>query len=658
MLHILQLVSALLGFLLFSISAAGQNLVPNGDFDEYDQCPRAENQFNGYVSNWSIPFGETSYFNICDYWNIINFPSRNNSPGNSMITTVRRNSTDNPRTYLRNKLVRPLQPAERVYISFWIYDWGGRYYYSEDYSIYFSDTLVTKQPEGGEKWIDLPAQFNWTGGIITDLAVFVPITGCYDAEGDEEFICLGNFKHPDSMRVDSAHYRATGNLLALDDVKIISEDDIEFSNITHYPGRIFIWDDPYDMNFRVRRLGTSSPFNSMIMPNEVVELEIFLPECGIVDTIELAPEPCEDCFALPSDIDICILDTISMDGLLVEGTEMVIGDRVYQRDEVFRPANDTTYAGIYRSAYCDTIALISVDIKACASCSPNFGNIALCPGARFDVSPYEPFEVRIEGVRVTKDTIISESGVYEIVLSSSRCDTVATFELIIDDCHYCLPGLELDKAEVCVNERLSLEPFLEDGMYIENELGRPCPGDYMLYVRHENCASWMDSIAVKVKVDRECYNYRLRDTICEGDRIMLEEDASLRLELGMKTRFFGGYDQALMLKDSYCPQVTIPKVVTVFECEECKYAIPNVFSPNSDGVNDIFSISVNCSVMEFEAEIYDRWGKLLYRSRDPHHIWNGRNASVGAYVYRIKMELFNGREVENIIEAGEISLVR
>ena len=69
-------------------------------------------------------------------------------------------------------------------------------------------------------------------------------------------------------------------------------------------------------------------------------------------------------------------------------------------------------------------------------------------------------------------------------------------------------------------------------------------------------------------------------------------------------------------------------------------------------------MSVNCSVMDFEAAIYDRWGNLIYRSRDPRRIWNGGDASIGTYVYRIQMQLFNGRALESIYETGTLTLVR
>jgi gliding motility-associated-like protein len=160
-----------------------------------------------------------------------------------------------------------------------------------------------------------------------------------------------------------------------------------------------------------------------------------------------------------------------------------------------------------------------------------------------------------------------------------------------------------------------------------------------------------------VIADRDCYSFSLNDSLCEGESVVLESDASLQVELSEQFEFNGGYKQKLLFTDVNCPQISFEEAVTIFNCKECRYAIPNIFSPNRDGVNDIFSISVNCPLAQFEAEIYDRWGSLLYRSKDPNRIWNGTGAQSGTYVYRIRMQLFNGRSVESIIETGTITLV-
>ncbi|MEM0996795.1 MAG: choice-of-anchor L domain-containing protein [Bacteroidota bacterium] len=82
--------------------------------------------------------------------------------------------------------------------------------------------------------------------------------------------------------------------------------------------------------------------------------------------------------------------------------------------------------------------------------------------------------------------------------------------------------------------------------------------------------------------------------------------------------------------------------------------IPNVFSPNGDGINDRFLVEYNGS-QPFRVQVYDRWGVELYESRDRVKGWNGQNASGldvpdGVYYYRIAV---GDKEY-----AGSVTLVR
>lgn len=49
---------------------------------------------------------------------------------------------------------------------------------------------------------------------------------------------------------------------------------------------------------------------------------------------------------------------------------------------------------------------------------------------------------------------------------------------------------------------------------------------------------------------------------------------------------------------------------------------PNAFTPNGDGMNEIFKI-VSYNITEFEASIYDRWGILVYKWNDKEGGWDG-----------------------------------
>lgn len=68
--------------------------------------------------------------------------------------------------------------------------------------------------------------------------------------------------------------------------------------------------------------------------------------------------------------------------------------------------------------------------------------------------------------------------------------------------------------------------------------------------------------------------------------------------------------------------------------------IPNVFSPNSDGTNDIFKIYVENQLSDFSMQIFNRWGGLIFSSFDPKLGWtgnyaNGEEVPSGVYVYKV-----------------------
>ena len=87
--------------------------------------------------------------------------------------------------------------------------------------------------------------------------------------------------------------------------------------------------------------------------------------------------------------------------------------------------------------------------------------------------------------------------------------------------------------------------------------------------------------------------------------------------------------------------------------------IPNVFSPNLDGVNDLFKITVS-NIRSFECEIYDRWGLKLFSSNDSNFSWNGISTNGllvpdGVYFYLIRIQKYNNK-IRNY--KGFLTLVR
>ncbi len=89
--------------------------------------------------------------------------------------------------------------------------------------------------------------------------------------------------------------------------------------------------------------------------------------------------------------------------------------------------------------------------------------------------------------------------------------------------------------------------------------------------------------------------------------------------------------------------------------------IPNLFSPNGDGRNDFFSINGRLeAVKQFEILVFDRWGELVYESRDQHFAWDGfytgTDAPSDVYVYVMKVTFINNFTQK--IYKGSVTLLR
>ncbi len=73
----------------------------------------------------------------------------------------------------------------------------------------------------------------------------------------------------------------------------------------------------------------------------------------------------------------------------------------------------------------------------------------------------------------------------------------------------------------------------------------------------------------------------------------------------------------------------------VLEHSACDFVVPNVFTPNGDGLNDQFAIIKNdtLKILEFNLEVYNRWGNRVYISQDENFEWDAQDMAEGTYYW-------------------------
>ncbi|NNF02614.1 MAG: gliding motility-associated C-terminal domain-containing protein [Bacteroidia bacterium] len=87
--------------------------------------------------------------------------------------------------------------------------------------------------------------------------------------------------------------------------------------------------------------------------------------------------------------------------------------------------------------------------------------------------------------------------------------------------------------------------------------------------------------------------------------------------------------------------------------------IPNIFTPNGDGINDIWKVKA-VDVDQIRIIVFNRWGQEIYNSTDINEGWNGfvdtRSAPPGVYVFKIEYSITG--ENFTITKSGDITLIR
>ncbi|HRH10288.1 MAG TPA: gliding motility-associated C-terminal domain-containing protein [Bacteroidia bacterium] len=104
---------------------------------------------------------------------------------------------------------------------------------------------------------------------------------------------------------------------------------------------------------------------------------------------------------------------------------------------------------------------------------------------------------------------------------------------------------------------------------------------------------------------------------------------------------------------------SILKVIEVRD--EFSMFIPNSFTPNGDNLNDIFNVKgVGMKADGFSMDIYDRWGSLIYSTKDVNKGWDGTVKGImaenGTYVFKVKANGANGEGRKEYV--GHVSLMK
>ncbi len=116
----------------------------------------------------------------------------------------------------------------------------------------------------------------------------------------------------------------------------------------------------------------------------------------------------------------------------------------------------------------------------------------------------------------------------------------------------------------------------------------------------------------------------------------------------------------VFVTDEYgCENQGIVRVIVKdFFCEEPYIFVPNAFTPNNDGNNDILFVRANAITNMYFA-VYSRWGELVFESRDLSVGWDGtfkgEKLPPDVFAFYLEVDCLNG---ESFFKKGNVSILR
>ncbi|HMV23086.1 MAG TPA: gliding motility-associated C-terminal domain-containing protein [Saprospiraceae bacterium] len=335
---------------------------------------------------------------------------------------------------------------------------------------------------------------------------------------------------------------------------------------------------------------------------------------------------------------------------------------------------DTTYVS---ATTCDpTLAGISIQIIKTAECdSIVITNTSLLPS----------YFIKKQNYSCTAQNIATDTTK---LLSISGCDSIIVVETIPKP----LDVFQLVKPEKCkdsndgsividsVHNGLPPYQYSINGIdyFPENEFSKLAPGDYTLYIKdNQGCTAEIKNLTID-KGSTFTVELGPDKKVKEGtliDLIPVYSDTAYQIQwapasvfscIACKTNsLIINHDQKIFLYAENQHRCQASDSILLSVIPDIKVYIPNVFSPDLDGINDYFTVYGDHHLVSIkELNIYSRWGEHLFSAKNiepnnPSLGWNGKTRGKlldpGVFVYWAVLEFDNG---ETALYRGELILLR
>ncbi len=257
------------------------------------------------------------------------------------------------------------------------------------------------------------------------------------------------------------------------------------------------------------------------------------------------------------------------------------------------------------------------------------------------------------------------SGIYyDTLTTATGCDSVIVTRLTLREKPK--PVLGADR-NICEGQSILLDPgnfetYLWQDLSATQQYTVTNPGTYLVTVTNAfNCKA-SARVIIRDFVKPPSNFLPASQDLCSGNvfKINVPGYKSYAWSTGASTRNIeirkaGNYVLNVTSFDNCVGTDTL----TIREITCVPIGIPNAFSPNGDGRNDLFKPIINSEIQDYQARIYNRAGQLIFQTKDYTAGWDGRfkgqQQSSGNYIYQVSFRNVDGKLFEY---KGNVLLMR
>ena len=255
---------------------------------------------------------------------------------------------------------------------------------------------------------------------------------------------------------------------------------------------------------------------------------------------------------------------------------------------------------------------------------------------------------------------VSQQGTYWVQVTQDNCITSDTIIVNFNP----LPTVNVgNDTTLCQGDTITLDAATNNATYLwqDNSISSTFnvseQGIYWVEVTENNCTS-SDTININFN-PLPTVNVGIDTTLCLRDTITLDVATNNATYLWQDNSTSSTFN--VSQQGTYWVQVTqnncsLTDTILITE-EECELIleIPNVFTPNNDGVNDVLVPKSNFGVISMNTTIYNRWGNKIYETDNLFIEWDGQFATDGTYFWVIDYSGLNGNKLS---KKGQLTLLR